>query len=246
MKHGNNKKWIGILGFPLTHSRSREVHLQNIKNAALDYEFRVMEWDVETFDRNIGALKQDPLCVGFSITMPYKQKVVPFADHLDSLASATGVVNCIKNAEGVWYGYNTDGPGFLTAFDEWNPKPPPDTPVIVLGTGATACTISYMLAQVGFKHFIIAARAPEKANYICNKIKNSFSEVNIRCQSLSELSSASFVVNTIPLQTTEVSITAHWYFDVNYHASSSQKTGLSMFLHQADMAFGIWTKDLRN
>ncbi len=90
---------LGLIGCPLGHSRSPEIH-QSLIGA--DYRlFELQEDEVQAF-----LEKRD--FDGLNVTIPYKQKVMPYLDRTDPLAEQCGAVNTIVCRNGILTGYNTD------------------------------------------------------------------------------------------------------------------------------------------
>ena len=89
----------GLIGEHLPHSFSREIHA---KIADYDYELcELLPEEVESFIK-----KKDFTAI--NVTIPYKEKVMPYLDSIDEKARLIGAVNTIVNRNGKLYGYNTD------------------------------------------------------------------------------------------------------------------------------------------
>ncbi len=104
---------------------------------------------------------------GCSVSMPFKEAVLPYLDALDPSASAIGAVNTIVNEQGRLIGYNTDAIGaqevlspFLRDLRE---------PILILGAGGVARAILYALQQLGMKHIFLSSRSPEKSRIVAQK-----------------------------------------------------------------------------
>lgn len=95
---------LGLIGYPLGHSWSPEIHayMLGVKNYSL-WELKPEELD-EFFE------KKD--FDGINVTIPYKEKVIPYLDEIDPAAAEIGAVNTIVNTNGKLKGYNTDYNGF--------------------------------------------------------------------------------------------------------------------------------------
>ena len=92
-------KKYGCIGKKLSHSFSKEIHA---KLAPYSYELiELREDELETFfaEKNFEAI---------NVTIPYKQAVIPFLDHISDIARRIGAVNTVVNRCGKLYGYNTD------------------------------------------------------------------------------------------------------------------------------------------
>ena len=86
---------FGLIGFPLEHSFSKKYFdnkflNNNIKNASYDnYEIN----DIKEFK---DLIKNNPEIKGLNVTIPYKKKIIPFLNKIDSKAKLIGAVNVIK------------------------------------------------------------------------------------------------------------------------------------------------------
>lgn len=86
---------FGLIGYPLSHSFS-EKHFQkkfqkeNIHNT----EYKL--FPLKTISEFPDLLKSHPELCGLNVTIPYKETIIPFIDHLDETAKTVGAVNCIK------------------------------------------------------------------------------------------------------------------------------------------------------
>ena len=62
----------------------------------------------------VQALRESPGLLGFNVTVPFKQTLLPFLDELDPLASAIGATNCVvRTVDGRLIGSNTDATGAI-------------------------------------------------------------------------------------------------------------------------------------
>jgi shikimate dehydrogenase len=82
---------------------------------------------------------------GLGVTMPFKERVIPFLDALDPAAEEIGAVNTIVNEGGKLTGYNTDGYGAVTALKE--AADPAGKRIVILGAGGGAKTMVWALKQ---------------------------------------------------------------------------------------------------
>ena len=93
---------------------------------------------------------------GCSVSMPFKQAVVPCLDALDRTAREIGAVNTVVNDRGVLTGYNTDVVGARRALQQLAPRP--DERVLVLGAGGAARAVLFALRELGMHRVAVAAR----------------------------------------------------------------------------------------
>lgn len=97
---------------------------------------------------------------GCSVSMPFKEAVMPYLDRLDDSAQSTGAVNSIVNDGTRLTGYNTDLIGARLALTTLRPNP--DERVLVLGAGGVARSILVALHQLGFARVMVASRDTSK------------------------------------------------------------------------------------
>ena len=138
---------------------------------------------------------------GVNVTIPYKEKVLPFLDHVDSLAQRIGAVNTIVNTDGVLTGYNTDGDGFVLSFQKTGLDFSFDgAHVVILGAGGSARAIAYTLLQQPIASLVLVNRTIETAHCLANDLNDT----RVQVQGLSPLPTdvlqrATLVINTTSL-----------------------------------------------
>lgn len=81
----------GLIGKPLGHSFSREIHA-----LIADYDYRLFEIDEDELPRFF----QERDFSGINVTIPYKQAVIPFLDEISDEAKKIGAVNTIVKRKG--------------------------------------------------------------------------------------------------------------------------------------------------
>src|SRR5438067_769020 len=140
-------KILGVFGFPVEHSLSPAMHNAAIAALGLDYlyiPFSVLPEDIGPAVRSITSLG----IVGVNLTIPHKERVLPFLDRVAPEAQAVGAVNTVHNDKGILVGYNTDGEGFAgplkaQGFECAGKR------AVVLGAGGAARSVVYRLARDG-------------------------------------------------------------------------------------------------
>ena len=128
----------GLIGERLGHSFSKEIH-ESINN----YTYELCEVSRDDFDSFME--KRDFKAI--NVTIPYKEKVIPYLESIDDAADKIGAVNTIVNKDGKLYGYNTDFLGLrdliiVNDIDVSNKK------VLILGTGGTSKTASVVVKSL--------------------------------------------------------------------------------------------------
>ena len=149
-----------VLGSPIAHSLSPALHRAAYRELGLaGWRYDAIECD----ERGLPALLDSlgPDWAGLSLTMPLKRAVLPLLDYTEPLAAEVGAANTVVFARGHRRGFNTDVGGIVTALSEAGVTA--DGNVVVLGSGATACSALAALRQVGAADIAVAVRAPGRA-----------------------------------------------------------------------------------
>ena len=144
----------GLIGRHLPHSFSGIIHGLIGRYTSDNYEYNIHELEPEELDDFL--VSKD--FKGINVTIPYKEKVIPYLDYIDDAAKAIGAVNTIVNKDGKLYGYNTDYYGLRdlvihTGIDLNGKK------VTILGTGGTSKTARYVCKSLGAGSIVIVSRS---------------------------------------------------------------------------------------
>ena len=161
----------GLIGNPLKHSFSKEIH-----GKLANYQYELKELDENSFD----AFMKEKNFKGINVTIPYKQKVIPYLDYIDEDAKNIDAVNTIVNDNGTLKGYNTDVLGVLMTFERFNINIK-DKNVLILGTGATSNTIHYAVKKCSAKNIYKAYRSSSKTkgDVLYEDLDKLYDEINI-------------------------------------------------------------------
>lgn len=159
---------FALIGYPIQHSLSPWIHEQFLKRAELhgSYTLKEIAWD-EHFAKRISELKSQSID-GFNVTVPYKQKIIPYLDELNEEAERIGAVNTVVHRHGRWVGYNTDGKGYVRSLHEQHPFLFADKniKIAIIGAGGAARGIYDALVTEGFRSIDIANRTRSSADVI--------------------------------------------------------------------------------
>ena len=242
----------GVIGDPIAHSLSPQLQnagFQARKINAVYFPFLVH--DLRDF---LAAIK--PLGIrGFSVTLPYKRKILRYLDNCDPLAAAIGAVNTVVvRGSNKLYGYNTDYVGVLRALQERVILA--RCRVLILGAGGSARAVAFALVQSGAS-VCICARRPEEARKLARAVGGqALSRARLRTEFFDA------IVNATPVgmypQTARSPLAAHelncrLVFDLIYRPVKTKLlqlaarcgietvSGLEMFLAQGIAQWEIWT-----
>ena len=141
----------GLIGKNIAYSRSPELFEQFFNELNINAQYRIFDVKNESLLENI--LQTDHL-KGVNITIPYKEKIIRHLDVISPEAQKTGAVNTVKISGNKRYGYNTDIYGFEESLKE--KLQPFHRKAFILGNGATAKTVQYVLNRLGISYQIIS------------------------------------------------------------------------------------------
>ena len=134
--------------------------------------------------------------IGFNVTVPHKQEIINYVDHLSESARRIGAVNTVSIKNGLFFGDNTDGFGFIENLKQnSNFYNFINGDCIVLGAGGAARAIVNALVEVKAKNIKIINRTQEKAEILANNFGDTVNVLNWKKRHES-LKNASLVVNT--------------------------------------------------
>lgn len=175
-------RYFGLIGYPLVHSFSpgyfrKKFEALDVKDSVYDLYPLV---HIEEFPE---LLRKIDFC-GLNVTIPYKEKVIPFLDKLDEVARHVGAVNCISVSKGKTTGYNTDVYGFEVSLLEFlrgdlNKK------ALVLGRGGAAKAVHYVLKKLNIPYLEVSRQSGQGIGYD-----------DIRAEILNEYT---LIINTTPV-----------------------------------------------
>lgn len=155
-------KIVGIIGAPIKHSRSPQIHNAAIAALGLDYVYVPFHVQPDNLGAAIEGLKAINV-VGINVTIPHKQGVIPYLDEISREATLIGAVNTLIFKEGAIAGENTDAPGFLQAMQEDGFEVPQGGAAVVIGAGGSARAIVVALALAGVQTICITNRTVSRA-----------------------------------------------------------------------------------
>lgn len=237
----------GLIGRNIEYSFSKAYFTEKFKeeNSLNTYE----NFDIQDISAVKFIIKNTEDLKGLNVTIPYKEKIIPFLDEIDKIAQEIGAVNTIKiKPDGKLVGYNTDAFGFENALLPFFPLR--NKTALILGTGGASKAVAFVLQQLGFEYYFISRK--KEGNVIL------YSELNAEI-----VSNHNLIINCTPVGTypnTEnfpnipytLLTKNHVLFDLIYNPLETQFlrkgkmqgartiNGLSMLHLQAQRAWEIW------
>lgn len=241
----------GVVGDPVAHSLSPA-----IMNAAMRRE----NVNAVYLALHAKALKDLLACVrdipihGLSITMPYKESILPHLDNTDSHTAKIGACNTVVRAQdGKLYGFNTDAAGVVRPLERRLALE--HARILVLGAGGAARAAVFGLKERGAEVYILNRSAPPAQKLAHQARARILKRADLKKQPFDVIINATPVGmgNTRDSPLNEDEINARFVFDMVYDPSETKLIrlakargadvipGIEMFVHQAARQFEIWT-----
>jgi shikimate dehydrogenase len=242
-------KLFGLIGFPLSHSFSASYFSEKFsreKITGCEYTLFPLP-DISLLP---DLVKAHPDLAGFNVTIPYKEKIIPYLDELNPVAKTIGAVNtvAVDRSGGTvrLKGYNTDAPGFASTIDLFKFKK-----ALLLGTGGAAKAVRYAMRNAKIRILQVSREKSGEGIIRYNDLTREIVEEN------------TLIINATPLgMMPEPGLfpdipydfvgADHFLYDLVYNPEETEfmkkgaargarvKNGLMMLHRQADFAFTIW------
>ena len=199
-------KKFAVLGHPISHSLSPQIHLLFAKEFAIDLEYQKFDISQDNFFESVRRL-EDEGYQGLNITLPLKNAAFDICDQLSERASLCKSVNTITFTDNNIIGDSTDGRGLLNDLSnkKINIK---GKNILLVGAGGAANGAIYDLIQSKPKKIFLTNRTSTKVIDM-KKYWKSFSEKN-----------------QVTLETIDLDFSNKLYFDLIINATSSSLTNL--------------------
>ncbi len=158
---------LGVLGWPVAHSRSPAMHNAALEALGLDdWRYQLLPVGPERFAETVRALAPVGF-VGANVTIPHKHAALELADTAGEAARAIGAANTLTfSPDGAISAENTDAPGFLAALG----VSPRGMSAQVLGAGGSARAVVWALREAGAREVSVWNRTPERAESLARDL----------------------------------------------------------------------------
>ena len=151
-----------VLGSPIDHSRSPDLHLAAYRALGLtDWSYSRIECTAEQLPEVVATASPDT--VGFSVTMPAKRAALEVADERTERAALVGSANTLVRTAVGWRADCTDIDGMSGALDQLGIGRLDDGSAVLLGAGGTALPTVYALHDRGVAEIAVVARDLKRA-----------------------------------------------------------------------------------
>lgn len=192
----------GVLGWPVTQSRSPLLHNHWLRALGIDGAYVPLPVRPDTVEQAIRALPALGFA-GANVTIPHKEAAARVADRLDPAARAIGAVNTLVCApDGTLEGLNTDAPGFLATLRDQVPAWRAEAgAALVLGAGGASRAVVWALLQTGVASVTLVNRDEARARALAADFDPAGGLIVVRPWSElpQAVASAALLVNTTSL-----------------------------------------------
>lgn len=243
----------GIVGFPLVQSFSPHFFTEKFQKEGIDAQY--LKFEIPEISLFPEIIKLNPNLKGLNVTIPYKEKIIPFLDELDSQAKEIGAINVIKvsreNDKVKLTGYNSDLIGFQNSISPLLNKDI-HKKALILGTGGASKAVAKGLENLGLEYTFVS-RTPQSGQLSYSSLSKSV------------IDEYTVIVNASPLgtypnvdETPDIPYTLlnknHLLYDLVYNPAETKflrlgkeqgasiKNGAEMLELQALAAWDIWNK----
>lgn len=265
----HSTKIVGIVGHPIKQSFSPKMHNLTFQLQGLNYIY--LPFDVPTSNLLDSLKSMSVLGIrGLNVTIPHKEKIIQYMDHVSEEASMVGAVNTVVNEGNQLFGYNTDVNGIIESLNPYKDEIAKST-VTVIGAGGAARGVLYSL----IRHFKvekinIVNRTEERSEAIKDYFKDKMRFDNIETfelmpkENIELYNSSKLIINTTsigmfpniedsPTDLSESFNSSQLVFDLIYNPVMTKFLGLAekqgatiinglkMFVVQGAKSFELWT-----
>ena len=251
----------GVMGWPISHSRSPHIHSHWIAQYGLRGAYVPLAVNPLNLQEALSGLKALGFA-GCNLTLPHKIEALPWLDEVDPVAQRIGAVNTLTvRADGSLHGTNTDAFGFIQSLREahssWQASA---GPAVVLGAGGAARAVVWALADAGATDIRLFNRSHDKAVAMAQEfgvpvkafawserhaaLEGAALLVNTTTQGMQGQPALDLQLDALPVQAlvSDIVYTPLQTDLLQRAASLGNPTvnGLGMLLHQARPAFASW------
>ena len=196
------KKHFGVIGNPIHHSLSPQIHRAFAKETGLNIEYEAILSPLDEFKNTIHKLIAQKLN-GANVTLPFKKEAYELASQHSNHAKIAEAVNTLEFKEDEIIGHNTDGIGLVRDLEQNLNVDLKGKKILLIGAGGAAEGVIYSMLEKKPSELTLTNRTIEKSYVIQNKM---------------DVYSKSFDVN---LNVIEIAQLPHQYFDLIINATSA-------------------------
>jgi shikimate dehydrogenase len=261
MTAAGSARRVALIGHPLRRRHSALMHTAAFRHygIAATYELRDLAPDAVA---GFVAEARGEEWLGFQVTAPYKQVVMPLLDELQAGAAAIGAVNSVaRGRKGSLVGFNTDAPGFRRAAEAELGVGFAGIRAAVAGAGGAARAVVRALVEAKAALVVVGNRTPERAADLAADFGASVRPVVLGEEFADALGEIDLAINATTVGMIDPGVAfdvaglpaSAAVFDLVYTPPETEllrrartrglaaANGLGMLIAQAEIAFERWT-----
>ena len=196
------KKHFAVIGNPIHHSLSPQIHRAFAKEVGIDLDYEAILSPLNQFKATVKTLVSQKYS-GANVTLPFKKEAYQLVSTHSHYAKIAEAVNTLEFKEDQMIGHNTDGIGLIRDLEKNLQINLKDKKILLLGAGGAAVGVVYSILEKNPSQLTLTNRTIEKSNIMQNKI---------------DVHAKSFNVD---LNVIEIKKLPHQYFDVVINATSA-------------------------
>jgi shikimate dehydrogenase len=187
-----------IVGDPIAQVRSPEVFTERLAAAGIDAVLVPAHVPAQRFDDVIPALMALGNLDGLLVTVPFKVRMLPFANRLGAAARCIGAVNALRReADGSWTGDMFDGAGFVRGAENKG-ESLRGRRVLMFGAGGAGSAIACALAEAGVQSIGIVDPQADRVDALVRALHDAFPECKLAAAT-SKTAEIDMVINASPV-----------------------------------------------
>jgi len=219
------KKHFAVIGNPIHHSLSPQIHTAFAKEAGLDIHYEAILSPLDEFKNTIRKLIAQKLN-GANVTLPFKKEAYELASNHSNHAKIAEAVNTLEFKDDQIIGHNTDGIGLVRDFEQNLHTDLKRKKILLIGAGGAAEGVIYSMLEKEPSELTLTNRTIEKSNVIQNKM---------------DVHAKNFNVN---LNVTEIAKLPHQHFDLIINATSASLSNAELHMdpkvfHERSLAYDM-------
>ena len=203
------KKHFAVIGNPIHHSLSPQIHAMFAKEVGLLLDYEAVLSPLDQFQKTTQTLISQKLN-GANVTLPFKKEAYQLATTHSQEAKIAEAVNTLEFKDKEIIGHNTDGIGLVRDLEQNLNLDLKSKKILLIGAGGAAEGVIYSMLEKNPLEITLSNRTIEKSNLIKNKMHAYAKNLHV------------------DLNVVEIAKLPHQYFDVIINATSAS-------LNEADL-----------
>ncbi|QDC51570.1 shikimate dehydrogenase [Candidatus Methylopumilus universalis] len=219
------KKHFAVIGNPIHHSLSPQIHIAFAKENGLDIDYEAVLSPLDQFKNTMHQLIQQKF-TGANVTLPFKKEAYQLATTHSSHAKIAEAVNTLEFKENEIIGHNTDGIGLVRDLEQNLNVDLKSKKILLIGAGGAAEGVIYSMLEKKPSELMLTNRTIEKSRAIKNKM---------------DMHAKGFNVN---FNVIEIAKLPHQYFDLIINATSANFNNAELGIdhkvfHESSLAYDM-------